>query len=445
MNAAAIETGMYPEHNGVIANYDYRPDLSQQKFVSTEQPSVIDKGDALSGGHYLKAPTLAELVRRSGGRTAVAAAKTVGILLDRQPDRPNGSLAETLSAGQSRPRDLISSVTSDEGDFPGFPIYSSAQRDKWTADALTKDLWKGGVPPFSLLWLGEPDLTQHETAPGSPAALAAIKSSDDNLGRVLAALEEKGVREKTDIMVVSDHGFSTISKPNDVQKYLRQAGLSATAEVEEVESAKQGDVVLVGNGGSVLFYVMGHDEAVISKLVRSLQQSDFAGVIFTKAGGAGTFALSQVFIDSGKAPDVVMAFRWKEEKNEFGAVGLINSDWNRKVGKGTHATLSPSDIHNTLIAAGPDFRRGATDDRATGNVDVAPTILRILKIKPEGEMDGRVLSEALVDADGAPEAGDSETLEASEKVTGGTWRQWLRRTRVGRTIYVDAGNGEVRP
>jgi arylsulfatase A-like enzyme len=32
-------------------------------------------------------------------------------------------------------------------------------------------------------------------------------------------------------------------------------------------------------------------------------------------------------------------------------------------------------MHNTCIAAGPGFRRGATDDLPTGNVDIAPTVL----------------------------------------------------------------------
>ena len=216
------------------------------------------------------------------------------------------------------------------------------------------------MPAFSILWLGEPDLSQHETAPGSPAALAAIKSSDTNLGRVLDALEEKGVRSTTDVMVVSDHGFSTIARANDLQKILKAVGLNAVADLElkDNESVKPGEILLVGNGGSVLFYVVGHDQAIIRKLIETLQQSDFAGVIFSKDGGNGAFAFSQALIDSSKGPDVVMAFRWTEEKNEFGAAGLINSDWNRKAGRGTHATLSPSDIHNTLVAAGPDFRAG---------------------------------------------------------------------------------------
>jgi arylsulfatase A-like enzyme len=442
VNGTAIETGMYPGHSGLIANYDYRPDIEKTQFISTEQTNVINKGDAASSGHYLSVPTLAEMVRAAGGRTAVVAAKTVGLLLDRQPDRAGGKLGQTLWAGEARPRDFLSTITRGEGDFPAFPMYSSAERDSWTTAALTNDLWARDVPAFSVLWLGEPDLAQHETAPGSPAALAGVKSSDANLGRVLAALEEKGVRSKTDVMVVSDHGFSTIARANDLQKYLKAAGLNAVADLnlEANESVKPGDVLLVGNGGSVLFYVVGHDHAIVRKLIESLQQSDFAGVIFSRNGGNGTFAVTQALIDSPKGPDVVMAFRWTEEKNQFGVTGLINSDWNRRAQKGTHASLSPSDIHNTFVAAGPDFRSGQVDELPTGNVDIAPTVLRLLKIKPAKPMDGRVLGEALIGESAAPKA-VSETLQASQEIGKGKWTQWLRRSRVGETIYLDAGNG----
>src|SRR5213078_4997868 len=125
-----------------------------------------------------------------------------------------------------------------------------------------------------------PDLTEHETAPGAPAALAAIKSSDNNLETVLLALERKGVRKMTDIFVISDHGFSTIRRSIDLRKILNDAGF--TAKTEFSDEPKPGDIMLVGNGGTVLFYVMNHDEPVTHRLVEFLQQSDSAGVIFTK-------------------------------------------------------------------------------------------------------------------------------------------------------------------
>ena len=122
--------------------------------------------------------------------------------------------------------------------------------------------------------------------------------------------------------------------------------------------------MLAGNGGSVLFYIIGHDSTVARRLVEFLQQSDFAGVIFTKQPMEGTFALEQANIQNDRAPDVVMAFRWDASKNQFDVPGMIDADWQRAAGKGTHATLSRFDMHNTLIAAGPDFKRGETNDLA---------------------------------------------------------------------------------
>ena len=128
-------------------------------------------------------------------------------------------------------------------------------------------------PAFSILWLGEPDLTQHETAPGAPTAIAAIKSADQNLAAVLSALDEHKARETTDVFVVSDHGFSTIRRSIDLRKILNEAGFTATTEF--TGEPKPGDIMLAGNGGSVLFYVTGHDATVTRRLVEFLQQSRF--------------------------------------------------------------------------------------------------------------------------------------------------------------------------
>jgi arylsulfatase A-like enzyme len=119
---------------------------------------------------------------------------------------------------------------------------------------------------------------------------------------------------------------------------------------------------------------------------------------------------------------------------------MIDADWQRAAGKGTHASLSRFDMHNTLIASGPDFKRDATNDLPSGNVDLAPTILQILAIKPLQKMDGRVLSEAMTAA--APsQKPETKTIEATKHFQSGTWRQSLQISRVGSTIYLDEGNG----
>ncbi len=469
VNGTAMVTGVYPGKNSVIANHVYRPDIDPRHAIDVEVASVVEKGDELSGGKYIAAPTIAELVQRAGGRSVVAAAKTVGLLLDRQirarrdiggssaqdsispPDvRRQGDAAiqnsVTLFAGQSLPSAALASITEALGPCPSAHL----QNDSWTTKALINVLWKNGLPPFSILWLGEPDLTQHETAPGAPAALVAIKSADENLALVLSALDNYKARGTTDVFVVSDHGFSTIRRSIDLRKTLNEAGFTVTTEFSD--EPKPGEIMLAGNGGSVLFYVIGHDASVTRRLVELLQQSDFAGVIFTKQPMEGTFELEQARIQNERAPDVVMAFRWYDLKNQFGILGMIDADWQRGAGKGTHATLSRFDMHNTLVAAGPDFKSGTTDDLPSGNTDLAPTILQILGIKPPDKLDGRILSEAMIGANSNNSSlrsaeplplqkPETETIEATRHFPSGTWRQSLQISRVGSTIYLDQGSG----
>jgi predicted AlkP superfamily pyrophosphatase or phosphodiesterase len=457
VNGTAMVTGIYPDKSGIIANHVYRPDIDPHHSIDVELPAVVKKGDEVSGGKYILVPTIAELVQHAGGRTVIASAKTVGLLLDRQADVGTAKNCVTLFAGKSLPAEIIPSITATLGPFPSGHL----QQDAWTTKAMTDCFWKDGVPALSVLWLGEPDLTQHESAPGAPAALAAIKSADENLAAVLSALDQRDARGRTDVFIVSDHGFSTIKRSVDLRRILNDAGF--TAKIEELRIAKDGnqsaggirdktefndqpkpgDIMLAANGGSVLFYVVGHDKKLIRRLVEFLQQSDFAGVIFTKEPMEGTFGLTQALIQRGDAPDVVMAFRWTDLQNQFGVTGEIDADWQRAAGKGTHATLSRFDMHNTLIAAGPDFKRGQTDDLPTGNVDLVPTILQILGIKVPHQMDGRILSEAVTAPTSllpAPKP-EAKSIEARKDFPSGTWRQTLKISRVGSTIYLDEGNG----
>ena len=453
VNGTALVTGVYPDHNGVIANHQYRPEIDPKRSIDVETPEAVQKGDELSGGKYISVPTITELVQRAGGRTAIAAAKTVGLLLDRQAREAWSSqpifrrhdadaTGVTFFAGKSLPTSALLPITDTLGPFPSKHL----QQDTWTTNAMKDFFWKLSIPAFSILWLGEPDLTEHETAPGAPPALTAIKSADQNLASLLSALDQKQVRKTTDVFVVSDHGFSTIERSVDLRRILNDAGFAAKTEFSD--EPKAGEIMLTGNGGSVLFYVIGHDAMVTHRLVEFLQQSDFAGVIFTKEPLDGTFALDQAKIDppeAGNAPDVVMAFRWNDSKNQFGVPGMIDADWQRAAGEGTHATLSRFDMHNMLIAAGPDFRHGQIDDLPTGNVDLAPAILRILGITPSQKMDGRILSEAMTRADAPKPNIETKTVEATRDFTSGSWRQSLKISRVGSTIYLDEGNGRFVP
>ncbi|PYK91242.1 MAG: hypothetical protein DME40_07030 [Verrucomicrobia bacterium] len=350
VNGAALATGCYPNRNGLAANLEFRPAINSRQSIDMGDPDSIKRGDEISGGKYLAVPTFVELLRAAGKKVALVGAKSVAMLFDRGNDwtvvRIKGKPLTIFGAAPLGPA-AREEMTKLLGPIPDDPQAKTGQRNDFATRALTEFFWHDGVPDFSLLWLSEPDLSEHNYAPGSPEALAAIKAVDDDLAMVLSALEKKKVRDSTDLFVVSDHGFSTIRRSIDVIALLNKAGFHAAKEFSETPTP--GDILVCGNGGTVLFYVCDHDRGVTQRLVDWLQHGDFAGVIFTRDKLDGTFPLNAGRIDTSNAADIMMSFRCDgQTQNQFGVAGMIDADWNRKAGEGTHATLSPKDTHNLL-------------------------------------------------------------------------------------------------
>jgi arylsulfatase A-like enzyme len=438
VNGTAISTGAWPAHDGVVANVEYRPGIDPLKAVHTESLDAVRKGDELDHGHYVLLPTVAEMVRRAGGKTVVAGAKPIALLADRF-SRTSAAGDAVLFAGATLPESLHAVMTNLYGPFPEENATAPTRND-WTTLALIDPLWAEGVPDFTLLWLNEPDLSQHQTGPGSTRSLAAIRNADYNLARVLRALEAKGALDSTDVLAVSDHGFSTVAVRVDLAAGLKSAGIKAVREFKTPPAP--GDVLVVGNSGSSMIYVIGHDRRVTRQIVEFLQGWEPSGVIFTRKAISGTFALSEVHLDSDAAPDVVVALRWTDARSTNGVPGMIMSDGpSYGPGQGTHVSLSPFDMHNMLIAAGPDFLTNWVDTLPTGNVDIAPTVLRLLGVSSANRMDGRVLAEAFKKLPPALKPPKPRQLEASHVTKASKWRQYLKSTEYGGVSYCDEGNG----
>ena len=62
---------------------------------------------------------------------------------------------------------------------------------------------------------------------------AAMRNADQNLARILRALEIMGVRDSTDVIVVSDHGASTVATLQDLAEALTKAGIPARRQFTE--------------------------------------------------------------------------------------------------------------------------------------------------------------------------------------------------------------------
>lgn len=438
VNGTALATGMYPANSGIVGNREYRPKLHAAEPVATESLQAIRKGDESTGGKYLATPTMYELVQAAGFPTVIAGTKPVAVIPDRSPDRSAGAAAKSRNVfeGKTLPETLSPKLEESFGKFPEKPTFPDIPQNTWTVDVLLKELWKEEVPKLTLLWLSDPDYTQHHFQPGSPEALASLRENDKLLARLLDTLGEKGIRDDTDILLVSDHGFSTIDRPVDTARLLSEAGFRASRKFTHPPTP--GEILVVGNGGSDFFYVIGHDKETIRRLVDFLQRGDFCGVIFSSAGLPGTFDLAAAHINSPESPDIVASLRWSPSPNASGVDGLLVADTGTvpRTGQGMHGSLSRYDMRNTLIANGPDFRPGYIDKMPTGNIDVAPTVLWILGVTPPHKMDGRILGEALRNPPfPAPEP--REKILSSEN---GDWRQYLKTRSVGETEYLDEGN-----
>ncbi len=265
VNGTALATGCYPDRNGIYANNDYRPELGWLGPNATEAVDTIRRGDFLTEGNFLRVPTLAELLQKAGYPTIIAGTKPVVILHDRSNKRSLEAAAKSVNLykGRTLPRSALDTAIKANEDkaFPTNTIPNQAQ-DAWTVKAVTSGFWKKSVPKYTLFWMSDPDYSQHDTAPGADHALNSIENNDKNLALILKTLDEKKIRHKTDIIIISDHGFSTVQRGPDLVEVLKKVKFKATRRFEDPEP---GDILVIGHGGTSSLHVYGGDEATIRR------------------------------------------------------------------------------------------------------------------------------------------------------------------------------------
>ena len=153
----------------------------------------------------------------------------------------------------------------------------------------------------------------------------------------------------------------------------------------------------------------------------------------------GTLPASLIGLEGPRAPIIVMSFRWDSKPNATGYPGHAYST-SLGSGRGQHGSMSRHETRNVFFARGPDFKQSVTVATPTGNVDLAPTILRLLDLPSSNPMQGRILHEALTNS---PDniSWHTTTHEAERDTPVGRYRQAVTVSRVGATLYVDEGSG----
>jgi hypothetical protein len=176
-----------------------------------------------------------------------------------------------------------------------------------------------------------------------------------------------------------------------------------------------GAVVVAANAGSDYLFVPDANVETVKAAVVGLQSRLQFGAIFVsdKYGEiAGTLPMSLIKTESsdkGRAPDIIVSFNYDENVAVAGKSGVsYASSINRR---GDHGSFSPTDVHISLMANGPDFKPGLHDTLPTSNVDIAPTVARILHLSMPA-VQGRVLEEAML---GGPLPSDYAVLNKTHR------------------------------
>jgi predicted AlkP superfamily pyrophosphatase or phosphodiesterase len=532
-NSSAMSTGHYLGDTGTFSNTIYTGYSSVPAGDTVvpfiENDAVLADVDDHFNGNYLTEDTILKLARDKGFSTA-AIGKVGPTLLFDHTDRGKNTIVIDDSTGgktgvplsdemkEALTKAGLPLVTVPRGDnskagdakTPGTTVANVAQQ-AYMADVATKvvlPMFKARAKPFVLVfWSRDPDGSQHNTGdslntitPGinGPTSMAGIKNADDNLAQLRKALDELGLAASTNIIVSSDHGFSTISKESktspaakmsfdDTPKDFLPMGFLAidlakalnlplfdpnnkNAAVGDNAHPKAGngvlgqdpakpDMVIATNGGSDLIYLPKQDKKLADRAIKALLEQDYVSGLFVddKLGRfPGTLPMSQLNL-RGKAatptPSIVVNFRsWSSGCDEPTNCSVQIADTVLRQGQGMHGSFSRGDTLNFMAAIGPDFKAGYVDPLPVSNADVGMTVVQLLGLRQAnaGGLIGRVISEALPNgivpkmADGTitskPSANGLQTVIKFQRVL--STRYFDVAGFPGRTLGLDVPNGK---
>ena len=515
-NGSAMATGHYLGDTGVFSNTIFTGYTSVPAGDTVvpfiENDAVLGDIDEHFSGDYLNEETLLKMARAQGFSTA-AIGKLGPTLQFDHADRGKTTIVIDDSTGGKNgvplPDEMKDALTKanlpvatpprgDNGKAgdartPGTTSANVAQQ-AYMADVAARvvlPMFKARNKPFVLVfWSRDPDGSQHNTGdslntttPGinGPTSMAGIKNADNNLAQLRKALDELGLSASTNIMISSDHGFSTISKESktspaakisyaDTPKDFLPMGFLAidlakaldlplfdpndkNAPVAADAHPKAGngvlgkyptkpDLVVATNGGSDLIYIPGNERKLADRTIKALLEQDYVSGIFVNdelGRFPGTLPMSQLGL-VGKAvtphPSIVVNFRsWSSGCEEPTNCSVHVADTVLRQGQGMHGSFSRGDTLNFTAAIGPDFKSGYVDALPVSNADVGATAAKVMGLtqKPNGRLVGRVMTEAMLN--GATPQAYAGTVKSKPAANG--LRTLLNFQRVGTQRYFD--------
>lgn len=365
--AAAIATGCLPKTNGLQGNAVALDHGEGYKVYSVGPPDFRDKMfDAK--GRTLKVPTMSERVKDIGGAVIYAnASPGAGIFLD--PDGFGHMIHRDVAFGPDR-MTLEPHGTSHD-----------AAGDAALTQRFIDEILHDRKPALSLMWMCEPDHTQHSVALGSPAHIDVVRAADAQAGRVFDNIRSDIDSGEVLFMVASDHGHETIVEVIDLEEMLIDVGLKS--------GPGSSDVAIAPQGMSATIYLADDAKDRRDKIAAHLRADDRIGGVY-----AGE-EMRELGLDPDDGIDIVVVGLSSEAMGEGGLPGVghaFQGDLKiaNNVGCGQHGGLGKYEQSPFLICVGAGFAAGDEIADKTSPIDIAPTAMRHLGLDEDG-MDGRAL------------------------------------------------------
>src|SRR5690606_25705510 len=213
----------------------------------------------------------------------------------------------------------------------------------------------GTRPAIVTLYFDVVDSAGHGHGPDSPQAHAALAEVDAALGRLRDGLASRGLLDRVNLVVVSDHGMATVAPGHAVV-------LEDMVTVAEAKVVSAGQVVgIVPNPG--------HGETVARRLLGAHERYD--------CWRKGELPARWHYGTHPRIPPIVCQMHegWDAVPREYIARRPDHA-------RGSHGydPALPS-MRALFVARGPAFRTGARI-AAFDNVDVYPLLARLLGIAP---------------------------------------------------------------
>lgn len=368
---SSFATGCLPARHGLAGNTVCLVDGGRLVLRDVGKPEFVEDKRRIDG-RVLNRPTLAEKLRDAGG-VIVFNNVSPGAAYMHDPDGHGHVYHRAGSFGPGRTR--------IEGD-DALVVTQGIEGDTAATARFVDEVVLKRRPAFAVLWLSEPDTTQHITPLGSPLHLDVLAGTDQNVARVVEAVEAcRRAGEDILLIVGSDHGHETIIAHVDIAAELVEAGLK--------DDAGSSDVLVAANGTSALVYVDPRREERIREIGHFIESQPWSGQVFWPD------QLVDAGLPRGGGLAFAVAMAADDRKNAFGIPGhsyaaMPAGGKAKPAGCGQHGGLGRHEQAPYLIIEGEDFAAGREFTSATSAVDIAPTILRFLD-QPLKELDGRAL------------------------------------------------------